>query len=346
VSLGEGQFQIVGCYVEIDRMIPEHTCRESKVRVQEALARQGVRLVGTVDVRLPCGAGMAELDLAIALACLEAIGLVGLPEGLYCRAELGLDGTLRPVLGCFAALTAAKRMSMVVVSRHDRLEAEASGKHFIAHECLADVASAFSPRKAAPYEVKPSERQNPHKGSEASNLVQIAALEGRSILLLGRPGSGHVLMARYYHSFLSLSRQEAIEVMQVQSAGGVLDTDRFKVPFRAPHHSVSEAGMIGGGDRPRPGEVSLAHNGVLMLDDLPDFRGAVLTSVRQVFERKYTVATREGVQARFPANFRIVASASPCPRACRDVCNCPGPSLERYRERLALVGELEVIRLP
>ena len=154
------------------------------------------------------------------------------------------------------------------------------------------------------------------------------------------------ILARYYHSFLTLNKDEAREVMQVHSSAGILDASAFKVPFRAPHHSVSEAGMVGGGGRAMPGEVSLAHNGVLLLDELPEFRAAVLASIREARERCYVAIAREGMLAGFPCRLRIVATASPCPRECRGACDCPGPSLERYRERLALVGELEVIRLP
>ena len=360
VSLGTGHFQIVGRYGASERPIPDAALRESKVRVQAALAAgRGVHIVGLVNVVLPDGASMTELDLAIALVCLEAIGLVQLPEGLYCRAELALDGTLRPVRGCFAALTVAKRLSMAVVSRHDRLEAEASGQPFMTHQCLADVASVFAPRKVEPFAVKQtSPEYTPEMFEKASKIgggagfgdapekVQAAALAGRSILLLGRRGSGMTILARYYHSFLTLNKDEAREVMQVHSSAGILDASAFKVPFRAPHHSVSEAGMVGGGGRAMPGEVSLAHNGVLLLDELPEFRAAVLASIREARERCYVAIAREGMLAGFPCRLRIVATASPCPRECRGACDCPGPSLERYRERLALVGELEVIRLP
>ncbi len=349
VSLGLGGFQIIGSCRETERFLPEAALRESKVRVAAALATRVVYLVGSVDVALPAGASLCELDLAIALACLEAIGLVQLPDGLFARAELALDGTLRPVPGTFTALTSegCKRVSVAVVSRHDRLEAKASGANFIAHQSLADVASAFVPHKVEPYAVNPPDfSQIPKMDAEACAKVRAAALEGRSILLQGRPGSGMTMMARYYHSFLTLTPAEAIEVMRIQSAGCVLDAERFKVPFRAPHHSVSEAGMLGGGGRPRPGEVSLAHHGVLMLDELPEFRSAVLAAVAQARTRGYVDIAREGAHVRFPSRCRIVATAMLCPRNCRGACDCPGPSLERYRERLALVGELEVIRLP
>ncbi len=339
VERGEGPLQIIGSFPESEKLIPEHSLRETRVRVVAALSTMGVRLQGSVDVQLPAGASLCEQDLAIALACLEGIGVVELPGGLYARAELELGGALRPVCGCFAALVSAKRVGVAVVARHDRLEAEASGQHFIAHQTLADVASAFPPRRVEPFEQK-IERSDIGVlvDSEAAIQVMKAALEGRDILLLGRPGSGRMILARYYHSLLELTKEQAATVMALHSTAGILDFERFRAPFRAPHHSVSAGGMFGAGERAKPGEVSLATHGVLLLDDLPEFRTVVLQDLKQV--------RKSGKSGRFPASFRLVATANTCPRDCRQGCNCPGPQLERYRERLALVGDLEVIRLP
>ena len=343
VSIDEGPrgygFRVEGSFPESEKPIPEHALRESKVRVQAALSNMGLYFEGHVDVRLPEGARLIELDLAIALACLEAAGKVELPPGVLARAELNLDGTLRALPGCFALLSAAPRASVAVVARHNRSEAEASGQPFIAHQSLADVASAFPPRKIEAYDPMPARIDFRPKewGDEAAAKIEAAAKEGRDVLLLGLPGSGTMMTTRYYHSFLTLTLEQAIEVMKVQSAGCVLDEDRFRVPYRAPHHSVSAQGMTGGASG-FLGEVTLAHHGVLVLDELAEFRRSVLEDVRQIH--------KSGRTGSYPASFRIVATASPCPLQCRGACKCEGAQLERYRERLALVGELEAIRLP
>lgn len=339
VEEGSGDFRIVGSYALKKESIPAHVSKELQVRVFSALTRMGKYIKGQVRITVPHGIRFCELDLAIALECLEAIGVCALPKGLYARAELGLDGSLRPVPGCFTALSQFRGLaSPAVVAREDVREAAAANVEFRPMANLADVASLFPVRLPEPWEpmATRAEFHTMKYEGDAPDRLKSAAEEGRSVLLVGRPVSGRMILARYYHSFLTLTTEQAIEVMQVQSVGCVLDYERFRVPFRAPHHSVSLAGMIG--QNHRPGEVSLAHHGILVLDEVLEFRRDVIEAVKSVQRGKRA--------ASFPADFRIVATAPACPKDCpKGNCTCSGALRERHEERLASLG-LEVIRLP
>jgi magnesium chelatase family protein len=336
-----------GFAVKCDQ-IQDHERRESRVRVVAALAAMGVRLRGEVRVTLPEGARFSQLDLAIALACAQTLGLCQLPAGLYCRAELGLDGALKPVVGTFAALRGMPQCSIAVVAHSNADEAEASGARCIRSQTLKETVDTFQPNHCEPYPTNKSTGTVggfpfTEKHVEAAAKVQAAAEAGRSVLLLGYPGSGRMVMARHYHSFLTLTRKQAIGVMVVQSVAGVLDRNLFSVPFRAPHHTVSEGGMMGASKGGWVGEVSLASGGVLALDEVEEFRGPVLQAIKRAHAQKSVII---GGQS-YPADFRIVASANPCPSPRhRGSCDCSGALLERYHARLLMIGELEVIRLP
>lgn len=345
-----------GFELKIGAPVSDAAIRESRVRLMGALSAMGVYVKGTITIEvLPRGVSLAELDLAIAVSVLEALGKIAIPEGAFCRAELALDGKLRPLCGTYAALSKLPKAFLAVVAPDNRAEAEAVGYSWVSSPAtLAELVRQYPPQKG-PGRIelaKPdtdyselSSKRSAGFTKETLAKVKAAALERRSITLLGRPGSGGTLLARYYRSLLKLSEEQAREVMAVHSVAGILQSP-LAVPFRAPHHSVSEAGLVGGGDKPRPGEASLAHGGVLLLDEVQEFRMAALQAVRRVVTQGYAeIACGASGRVRFPAVPCIVAVAPPCPRACREVCRCTSVEKERYNERLAIVPTSETIAI-
>jgi magnesium chelatase family protein len=336
--------------LEIEAPVSDAAIRESRVRILSALNVMGVFVSGSLTIEsLPLGVSMAELDLALSLAVLEAIGEVTIPEGLYCRVAMGLDGSLRPVAGTYAALAKLPKLSCVVVAPENKSEADAAGMVFCeSFRTLSEVAKYFPPKRGpGRYEISNVIAHDSALGKafdeSTIEAVKRAAAERRSITLLGRPGSGGTLLARFYRSQLTLSEEQAREVMAIHSVGSVLQSP-LGVPFRAPHHSVSEAGLVGGGTSPRPGEVSLAHGGVLLLDEVQEFRLAALQAVRRVVSLGYSEISSGGSRrVRFPAAPCVVAVAPPCPRACREACRCTSAEKERYQERLSVVPTTERI---
>jgi len=180
-------------------------------------------------------------------------------------------------------------------------------------------------------------RGQPH----AKRALEVAAAGGHNVLMVGPPGGGKTMLARRFPGILPpLSPDEALEASAVWSVAGMLPADRGLLsarPFRAPHHTVSEAGLVGGGNPPHPGEVSLAHLGVLFLDEFPEFSGRALEALREPLEDGAVTVTRAGGTARFPARFQLVAAANPCRRGCPSVeaCRCTPRERELYLGRLS-----------
>lgn len=248
--------------LEISGDYPDHQKRETKVRVMGALSNMGIRCRATVEVVTPTGKLGPELDLAIALSILEALGRVEVPEGLYCRAELGLDGSLRPVLGTFACLS-GKRFGKVIVADDNAREATDTMHEALVCVSLGDVAAKLIKRTFT----TPVFRQQAEltMGVTIADTIRRAAEEKRSLCIVAQ--SGRLAMARYYRSHLKISDTDAHLARKVQSAAGVY-VPNFHVPFRAPHHTVSRAGL----SRGERSEFALAHGGVLCLDELDEFR--------------------------------------------------------------------------
>jgi magnesium chelatase family protein len=306
-------------------------------RVTVNLAPAPVRKHGT-GFDLPIAIGVLAATRQIPLETLAAVAV----------GELGLDGTVRAVPGLIAhAIAATHRDRALIVSADGIAEIAA------ATECsLRPVTSLGALRAGLPAGQSPPSdlRCLPPNGPDlaevsgqasAKRALEIAAAGGLGLLLIGSPGSAKTMLARRLPSILPpLSSAEALETAVVHSVAG-LDTSAILSgvrPFRAPHHTATTAGLVGGGTPPRPGEASLAHNGVLFLDELPEFSPAALQALRQPLEDGHLTLVRAEGRVRYPARFALVAAMNPCPcgylgDAVRP-CRCPPAVVERYRARI------------
>jgi magnesium chelatase family protein len=341
--------------------LPDAAVRESKDRLYAALRNAGFSFpmmritvnLAPADVRK---AGPAY-DLPIALGILGASGQLAAELGdAVVIGEMALDGALRHTNGILPVAAAARSRGCrrIVVPADNATEAAlVPGLTVVAAPDVAALvrhldhgeplppwpAAAAAP--AAPGEL--SDLAHVRGQEHARRALEIAAAGGHNLLMVGPPGAGKTMLARCLPSILTpLSIDEALEVTAVYSVAGCLPKDTPLIrqrPFRNPHHTISAPGLVGGGSWPRPGEVSLAHQGVLFLDELPEFDPAVLEALRQpVEDRRVTIARAAGA-ATFPAGFTLVAARNPCPCGHlgdpQAACRCPPQSIARYARRVS-----------